>query len=82
MTDLCGVAVSSRDEQLITEGWNKQFTCGEPRLSESCELFTEMGREIHLETMEKNDQPLGAKCDACFETCGDEMKTIWTRQKK
>jgi len=45
-------------------------------------LFKEMGREIHLETMEKDDQPLGAKCDACFESCGDEMKTIWTRPNK
>jgi len=25
---------------------------------------------------------LGAKCDACFESCGDEMKTIWTRPNK
>ncbi|MAD51024.1 MAG: hypothetical protein QF847_00040 [Candidatus Marinimicrobia bacterium] len=81
MTELCGMAVSSRDEQLITDGWSKQFTCGEPRLSEACELFSQMNREIHLEDMVKEDQPLGTKCDSCFVACGDEMKTIWTRQK-
>jgi len=82
MNELCGIADSPLDEQLINKGWVKQFTCGEPRLSESCELFETMGREIHLEKMRKEDQPMGAECDSCFVNCGDEMKTIWTRPKK
>lgn len=82
MSELCGLANSPRDEKLLADGWVKQFTCGEPRLSEACDLFAEMGREVMLVLMEKEDQPLGSKCDACFESCGDEMKTIWTRPTK
>ena len=82
MSELCGIAVSPRDERLIIKGWVKQFTCGEPRLSESCELFKSMGRDVHLEEMAKEDQPMGAECDSCFIACSDEMKTIWTRPKK
>lgn len=82
MSELCGIAVSPRDEQLKTEGWVKQFTCGEPRLTESCELFVSMGREVHLEKTTKENQPMGAECDSCFIACGNDMKTIWTRPKK
>jgi hypothetical protein len=81
MSELCGTAVSPRDEQLKADGWVKQFTCGEPRLTEAKELFESMGKEVHQEHMTKEDQPLGADCDACFIACDNEMKTIWTRHK-
>jgi len=70
MSELCGTADSPRDEGLKSKGWIRQFTCGEPRLTEASELF---------ESMAKEDQPMGASCDACLVGCGDEMKTIWTR---
>tara|TARA_Y100000310_G_scaffold116519_1_gene115228 strand:+ start:4105 stop:4437 length:333 start_codon:yes stop_codon:yes gene_type:complete len=82
MSELCGIAVSPRDEQLKEEGWVKQFSCGEPRLTESKELFESMGKEVHLEQMTKEDQPLGSECDACFIACDDTLKTIWTRTAK
>jgi hypothetical protein len=79
MSELCGMADSPRDERLKAKGWARQFTCGEPRLTEACELFESMGKKIHLESMAKEDQPMGASCDACLAGCGDEMKTIWVR---
>ncbi len=82
MTDLCGVAYSPRDVRLRREGWVKQFTCGEPRLSEAIELFEEIGKEIRLEQMSSEDQLMGAECDSCFISCGDNLKTIWTRTKE
>ena len=82
MSESCGIKISSRDEQLITDGWIKQFTCGEPRLTETKELFESMGKEVHLEELTKEDQPLGADCDACFIACDETVKTIWTRAVK
>jgi len=82
VSELCGISSSPKDEELMAKGWVKQFTCGEPRLSESCELFESMGREVHLEKMRKENQPMGAECDLCFMTCGDDMMTIWTRVKQ
>ena len=79
MSELSGMADSPRDERLKAKGWARQFTCGEPRLTEACELFESMGKKIHLESMAKEDQPMGASCDACLAGCGDEMKTIWVR---
>lgn len=81
MTDLCGIASSSRDKLLRADGWIKQFTCGEPRLSEAVTLFKEIGKEILLEKMSPEDQLMGAECDACFISCSDDLKTIWTRLK-
>lgn len=80
MSDLCGVVDSPRDVTLEADGWEKQFTCGQPRLSEMVDLFLSMGREIHLEPMASDDRPLGAECEACFVSCGDEMQTMWTRK--
>ncbi|MAG20797.1 MAG: hypothetical protein QF613_00470 [Candidatus Marinimicrobia bacterium] len=81
MSELYGVAETPRDVAFEADGWEKQFTCGEPRLSEMVELFTSMGREIHLEPMASEDRPLGVDCEACFTSCGEKMQTIWTRKK-
>ena len=39
----------SKEEQLKREGWMRQFTTDEPRLSEAVELYRSLGYEVHLE---------------------------------
>ena len=37
------------EEKLIKEGWQKQATYDDPRLSEMVEMYAEIGLEVHLE---------------------------------
>ena len=39
----------SREAGLNKEGWTRQFTSDEPRLSEAVELYKSLGFEVHLE---------------------------------
>ena len=82
MEKLCGIAQSFADEKLKTAGWEKQFTCGEPRLTEAKQLYETMGREVHLEPLSENAQPMGANCDDCYISCSNEMQKIWTKSKE
>jgi hypothetical protein len=44
--------------ELEKEGWTRQFTVDEPRLSEAVEMYKSLGFEVHLEPMRK----LGGMC--------------------
>lgn len=72
--------MGSREEELKKEGWEKQFTYDEPRLSEAVELYKSMGFEVHLEPATKED--MGEECGICLEDMVDRYKTIYTRKKK
>ena len=37
------------EEELISEGWEKQATYDDPRLSEMVDMYKEIGLAIHLE---------------------------------
>ncbi|MEE8436829.1 MAG: hypothetical protein V3S22_00690 [Candidatus Neomarinimicrobiota bacterium] len=63
-------------------GWEKQFTRGEPRLSEMVDLFESIGREVRLEPAGPPENYVGEDCESCFLSCGNDQKTIWTRIKK
>jgi hypothetical protein len=69
----------TRDEQLLAQGWIRQFTTDEPRLGEAKEMYEEMGLEVHLE--EVVIDPNSETCQMCFEQDCDRYKTIWTRPK-
>ncbi len=66
------------EEKLIKEGWEKQSTYDDPRLSEMIEIYQEIGLEVHLE-------PFNAKyetgCTGCMQLMPDLFKTVYTRRK-
>ena len=69
-----------REDKLKSEGWEKQFTAEEPRLSEAVELYKSLGYEVHLEPVIGEEE--SEECQACFEEMADKYKTIYTRPKK
>jgi hypothetical protein len=70
--------LEKREEELRKEGWVKQFTASEPRLSEAVELYESLGFEVHLEPVRPEE--LSEECKACFEFAPEECKTIYTRR--
>ena len=72
--------MSETEEQLKKEGWQRQFTTEEPRLSESVELYKSLGFEVHLEPT--TSEEIQGDCGVCFEGREDQYKTIYTRKDK
>jgi len=69
-----------REKKLEKEGWIKQTTIGEPRLSEIVELYKSLGYEVHLEPVKLDE--LDEECRKCYEIEGDKVKTVYVRKKK
>lgn len=69
----------TREEDLLAQGWIRQFNTDEPRLSEAVEMYEEMGLEVHLEPVVID--PESEVCQMCFEQDCDRYKTIWTRPR-
>ena len=67
----------SREAELEKEGWTRQFTADEPRLSEAVEMYKLLGFEAHLEPVTSDES--SEECAACFEVMCDRYKTIYTR---
>jgi hypothetical protein len=65
-------------EKLIKEGWQKQATYDDPRLSEMAEMYQEIGLEIHLEPFNAENE---TGCTGCMQLMPDLFKTIYTRRK-
>ena len=65
------------DQELLADGWTRQFNTDEPRLSEALEMYQQMGLEVHLEPVIVD--PDSETCQTCFEQDCDRYKTIWTR---
>ena len=66
------------EEKLIKEGWQKQTTYDDPRLSEMAEMYQEIGLEIHLEPFNADNE---TGCAGCMQLMPDLFKTIYTRRK-
>ena len=66
------------EEQLAKDGWKKQTTYDEPRLSEMVEMYEEIGHEVHLEPFIPNENP---GCSECMKISADKYQTIYTREK-
>ncbi len=47
----------TREEELIRQGWKKQATYDEPRLSEMADTYREIGLEVHLEAFHPDEEP-------------------------
>jgi len=65
-----------RESELIRDGWTKQSTHDEPRLSDVLEAYEEMDLEVHLEPFNpENEQG----CTECMRVSPERYKTIYTR---
>ncbi|TRZ70334.1 MAG: hypothetical protein D4S02_00665 [Rhodocyclaceae bacterium] len=69
-----------REAALLRDGWRKQTTIGEPRLSELAENYRDLGYEVLVERYRAD----GDGCNTCFEA-GDAMGqfngTIYLRER-
>jgi hypothetical protein len=64
--------------ELEAQGWKRQATYDDPRLSEMVEMYEELDFEVRLEPF----QPLSDEaCAVCMQQDPDRFKTIYTRQK-
>jgi len=68
------------ERKLEKEGWVRQTTIGEPRLSEIVELYKSLGYEVHLEPVTLDE--LDEECRKCYEGEIDKVKTVYIRKKK
>ncbi|KYH36566.1 MAG: hypothetical protein AYL30_007420 [Candidatus Hecatellales archaeon B24] len=69
---------SPREEELRKQGWIRQFTASEPRLSEAVELYESLGYEVKLEPAIPSEANEACRECLLYEDC----KTIYTRPKK
>ena len=66
------------EEKLIKEGWQKQATYDDPRLSEIVAMYEEIGLEVHLEPFDADNE---SGCTGCMQFMPDLFKTVYTRRK-
>ena len=76
-----GAAASAEDlhEQLLREGWRRQTTIGEPRLSELVENYRAMGYEVRVEGYQASvaGSDTGG-CTTCLDAGQDMGQVIGT----
>jgi hypothetical protein len=70
----------NRRQELESQGWVKQFTADEPRLSEAVEEYEELGFEVRLEPVDPLQIPVG-ECSRCLLADCDRYKDIFTRKR-
>ena len=60
-------------------GWERRTTIDEPRLSELVELYEEIGFEVMLRPVSKEE--LGKECAECLMAEPERYRTIYTRPR-
>lgn len=63
-----------KEADLLSEGWIKQTTIGEPRLSEIVETYRRLGYEVYV--VEHREEAGGSGCNTCY-TAGAEMGQVY-----
>ena len=58
-------------------GWERRTTTDEPRLSELVELYEEIGFEVMLRPISREE--LGQDCQECYLAEPERYRTIYTR---
>lgn len=74
----------SNDHPLVRNGWTRQFTASEPRLSEAVAAYEEAGFEVRLEPLppsSREEKEGGGECRICFEGFEDRYRVIYTRPR-
>ena len=72
-------AAQGREAQLIAQGWTKQTTIGEPRLSELIENCRALGYEVEV----IEHRTAGDGCGTCFDAgreMGEFYADLWLRK--
>ena len=64
------------EDRLKADGWTKQNTIDEPRLTELVEMYKDMGLEVHIEDIHPEEMD---QCDECMRLRPERYKTIYTR---
>lgn len=67
------------DPCLAAEGWQRRFTGDTIRAKEAIQLYTELGFEVHLETIQPSE--LSPACGDCRLAVCYAYQTIYTRKK-
>jgi len=68
----------TRQAELARQGWKRQATYDEPRLSEMADMYREIDLEVHLEPFHPDQEP---GCTDCMASMPERYKTIYTRKK-
>jgi hypothetical protein len=68
----------TREEILTEQGWTRQSTNDEPRLSELVQLYRNIGCEVHLEPFHPEEE---AGCSECMKMAADRYKTIYVKKR-
>ena len=68
----------TRQAELGLQGWKRQATYDEPRLSEMVDMYREIGLRVHLEPFHPDEE---SGCTACMASMPEQYKTIYTRKK-
>jgi hypothetical protein len=71
---------STKGEELLKEGWTKQFCASGSRIQEAAELYESMGLEVHLEPLREEDLGCSECLQGPFGAFGD-CAVIYTRPK-
>jgi hypothetical protein len=66
------------DQPVDLSGWTRMTTIDEPRLSELVELYEELGHEIMLRPVAREE--LGDNCLECYLLQPERYRTIYTRR--
>ena len=69
----------SPEDALLKDGWKRQTTIGEPRLSEIVQNYKAMGFEVHVEEFKAE----GEGCNTCFDAgqeLGFSYGTVYVRK--
>lgn len=65
------------EEELLDEGWTRQFVAAPARLQEAVELYKSLGYEVRLEPLTPED--LGDECQDCHLATA-LFRVIYTRR--
>jgi hypothetical protein len=76
----------TREEELVSQGWEKRFVADEPRLSEMAELYQSLEFEVLLEPLPPKEELEAGGCEesgctACFEVNRERYRIIFTRPR-
>jgi hypothetical protein len=66
-------------DPLVLEGWERQNTLDEPRLSEVAEMYGEIGFEVRIEPFDPDRE---SGCSECMKASAEKYKTIYTRRRQ
>jgi len=66
------------DDRVDLTGWERRTTTDEPRLSELVELYEELGFEVMLRPISRDE--LGQECQECYLAEPERFRTIYTRK--